>query len=185
MAGRYPRGAARRGGRVRVVSLHMVGTLTIVACMASPLPAIVTPHDQLLARRLAVAGRLLRTAADAELARHGIAAAGVGVLLRLVDQDGLTQAQLARLQSVEAPTMCRLIDRLARDGMVERQADPQDRRATRVYLTAHGRETAASGAAVVADLEARAFADLEEDEARVLAALLDRVIERMAPGVRA
>ena len=69
--------------------------------------------------------------------------------------------------------------------MVERQADPQDRRATRVYLTARGRETAAAGAAVVADLEARAFADLEEDEAGVLAALLDRVIERMAPGVRA
>ena len=163
----------------------MVRTLTIVDCMAAPLPAIVTPHDQLLARRLAVAGRLLRTAADAELAEHGVAAAGIGVLLRLVDQDGLTQAQLARLQSVEAPTMCRLIDRLSRDGMVERQADPQDRRATRVYLTARGRETAASGAAVVAGIEARAFADLEEDEARTLAALLDRVIERMAPGVRA
>ena len=48
-----------------------------------------------------------------------------------------------------------------------------------------GRETAATGAAVVADLEARAFADLEEDEAETLAALLDRVIERMAPGARA
>jgi MarR family transcriptional regulator for hemolysin len=152
--------------------------------MAQPLPAIVTPHDQVLARRLAVAGRLLRTAADAELAPHGIAAAGVGVLLRLVDQDGLTQAQLARLQSVEAPTMCRLIDRLARDGMVERQADPRDRRATRVYLTAKGRDTADRGAAVISGIEARAFADLEEDEAAILAALLDRVIDRMAPGAR-
>lgn len=153
--------------------------------MAAPLPAIVTPHDQLLARRLAVAGRLLRTAADAELAQHGIAAAGVGVLLRLVDQDGLTQAQLARLQSVEAPTMCRLIDRLVRDRMVERQPDPRDRRATRVYLTAHGRDTADRGAAVVAGLEARAFADLADDEAEVLASLLERVIGRMAPGDRA
>jgi len=152
--------------------------------VAPPLPAIVTPHDQLLARRLAVAGRLLRTAADAELARHGIAAAGVGVLLRLVDRDGLTQAKLARLQSVEAPTMCRLIDRLVRNGMVERHADPRDRRATRVYLTALGRETAARGAAVVNEIEARAFADLAEDEAQVLAALLDRVIDRMAPGAR-
>jgi MarR family transcriptional regulator for hemolysin len=153
--------------------------------MVPPLPAIVTPHDQLLARRIAVAGRLLRTAADAELAEHGIAAAGLGALLRLVDREGLTQAQLARLQSVEAPTMCRLIDRLVRDGMVERQADPRDRRATRVYLTARGRETAAKGTAVVAGIEARAFADLEEDDARALGALLDRVIDRMAPGDRA
>jgi MarR family transcriptional regulator for hemolysin len=153
--------------------------------MVPPLPAIVTPHDGLLARRLAVAGRLLRTAADAELAEHGVAAAGLGALLRLVDREGLTQAQLARLQSVEAPTMCRLIDRLVRDGMVERQADPRDRRATRVYLTARGRETAATGAAVVAGIEARAFADLDEDDARALGALLDRVIDRMAPGDRA
>jgi MarR family transcriptional regulator for hemolysin len=153
--------------------------------MVPPLPAIVTPHDRLLARRLAVAGRLLRTAADAELAEHGIAGAGLGALLRLVDQEGLTQAQLARLQSVEAPTMCRLVDRLVRDGMVERQADPRDRRATRVYLTPRGRETAATGAAVVAGIEARAFAGLEDDEARALGALLDRVIERMAPGDRA
>jgi MarR family transcriptional regulator, transcriptional regulator for hemolysin len=167
------------------MSLHTVSMRNIVPRMAPPLPAIVTPHDQLLARRLAVAGRLLRTAADAELAEHGVAAAGVGVLLRLVDQDGLSQAQLARLQSVEAPTMCRLIDRLVRDGMVERQADPQDRRATRVHLTPQGRETAAAGGAVVAGIEERAFADLEEDEARTLAALLDRVIERMAPGARA
>ena len=35
---------------------------------------------------------------------------------------------------------------------------------------------------MVADLEARAFADLQEDEARALAALLDRVIERIGPG---
>ena len=88
------------------------------------------------------------------------------MLLRLVDQDGLTQAQLARLQSVEAPTMCRLIDRLARDGMVERQADPQDRRATRVYLTARGRETAATGAAVVARPRGACVADLEEEGRR-------------------
>jgi DNA-binding MarR family transcriptional regulator len=54
-----------------------------------------------------------------------------------------------------------------------------------VTLTAHGRETAVRGAAVVAGLEARAFADLADDEAEVLAALLERIIGRMAPGDRA
>lgn len=153
--------------------------------MSSPLPAIVTRHDQLLARRLAVAGRLLRTAADSELAEHGIASAGVGVLLRLVEEDGLSQAQLARLQSVEAPTTCRLVDRLVRDGMVERHSDPSDRRATRVFLTSRGRETAARGAEVIRELEERAFADLDAAEALVLGTLLHRVIDRLDPGARA
>lgn len=145
------------------------------------LPAVVTPHDQLLARKLAVAGRLLRTAADARLASHGVAAAGVGVLMRLIDEDGLSQTRLARLQSVEAPTMCRLVDRLERDGFVERRADPADRRTTRVYLTGRGREVATHGDRMVAELEKVAFADLDPGEAAVLGALLDRVIMRLAP----
>ena len=150
--------------------------------MNQPLPAIVTRHDQLLARRLGVAGRLLRTAADAELAEYGIASGGIGVLLRLVEEDGLGQAQLARLQSVEAPTMCRLVDRLVRDDLVERQSDPSDRRATRVFLTARGRETAAHGAEVIRSLEERAFADLDPAEAAELGLLLERVIGRLEPG---
>jgi DNA-binding MarR family transcriptional regulator len=155
-----------------------------VCAVNIPLPAVVSPHDQLLARRLGVAGRLLRTAADADLAAHGIAAAGTGVLLRLVDEDGLTQARLSRLQSVEAPTMCRLVDRLVRDGLVERHADPSDRRATRVFLTDAGRAAAARGAQVIEALEERAFADLDESEAETLGLLLDRIIDRLAPDSR-
>ena len=46
-------------------------------------------------------------------------------------------------QRVEAPSMCRLVDRLERDGLVERRADPGDRRATRVHISAEGRRVAA------------------------------------------
>ena len=140
-----------------------------------------TPLDQSLARRLGMAGRLLRTAADADLAQLGVAAAGLGVLLRLSGDDGQTQAQLARSQRVEAPTMCRMIDRLVRDGLVERHADPADRRATRVSLTPDGRDVAARGADVVDELESRAFADLDGPQAAALAAFLDRVIDRLSP----
>ena len=84
--------------------------------------------DDLLATRLAVAGRLLRTQADAELSHLGVGAQSLGALLRLAEDDGLTQAELSRRQRVEAPTMCRMIDRLERDGLVERRADPADRR---------------------------------------------------------
>jgi MarR family transcriptional regulator for hemolysin len=148
-----------------------------MATLGSPAAAV----DQSLARRLGMAGRLLRTAADAQLAPFGVAAAGLGVLLRLSADDGLTQAQLARSLRVEAPTMCRMIDRLVRDGLVERRADPADRRATRVSLTPGGRDIAARGAIVVDDLESRAFTDLDPREAVALAAILERVIDRLSP----
>ena len=75
--------------------------------------------------------------------------------------------------------MCRMIDRLERDGLVERRADPADRRATRVSLSAEGREVAARGAAVVDALERRAFEGLDGDERRRLGELLGRVLDRL------
>ena len=133
--------------------------------------------DDLLATRLAVAGRLLRTQADAELSHLGVGAQSLGTLLRLAEDDGLTQAELARRQRVEAPTMCRMIDRLERDGLVERRAGRPDRRATRVSLSAEGREVAGRGAAVVDALERRAFEGLDRDERRRLGELLGRVLD--------
>ena len=141
--------------------------------------------DLRLGHRLAVAGRLLRTMADAELAPLGVAAPGLGVLLRLAEQDGLTQAQLSRRQRVEAPTMCRMVDRLARDGLVERASDPLDRRATRVSLTAEGRALLARSTGAVEHIDERIFGGLDADERRTLTDLLGRVIERASPGVEA
>lgn len=137
--------------------------------------------DDLLAHRIAVAGRLVRALADAELAEVGVAGPGCGVLLRLAGEDGLTQAEIARRQRVEAPTMCRTVNRLVRDGMVERRPDPDDRRATRVHLTTRGRHAAGAGGAVVEGIEARAFSALGAAERRTLADLLGRVIDSLAP----
>ena len=73
--------------------------------MASATPPLTVLNDW-LAHRLGVAGRLLRTAADAELAQLGLAAAGLGVLRSLSEEDGLTQAELARRLRVEAADAC-------------------------------------------------------------------------------
>jgi MarR family transcriptional regulator, transcriptional regulator for hemolysin len=144
-----------------------------------------TRLDQMLAHRLAVAGRLLRTHADAELSGLGVGAPALGVLLRLAEEDGLTQADLSRRQRVEAPSMCRMVDRLEREGLVERRSDPADRRATRVHLRPDGRSVAERGGAVVEEIEGRAFDGLDDDERRLLGELLGRVLDRMSTEVGA
>ena len=137
--------------------------------------------EAVLARRLGVAGRLLRTLADARLSGLGLGAPALGVLLRLVEADGLTQAELSRRQRVEAPSMCRMVDRLARDGLVERRPDAADRRVARVAITATGRDVAARGAAVAQALEREVFGSLDPGERELLADLLGRVLDRL-PG---
>jgi DNA-binding MarR family transcriptional regulator len=133
--------------------------------------------DALLSWRLVAAGRLVRTMADASLDAQDGGAPALGALLRLVDDDGISQAELARRQRVEAPSMCRMIDRLEREGLVARERDLVDRRVIRVHITAEGRVTAEAGRDAVAELEERAFATLSADERQTLADLLGRVLD--------
>ena len=50
----------------------------------------------------------------------------------------LTQSELARLISVEGPTMVRMLDVLARDGLIERRQSETDRRVTINRITPAG-----------------------------------------------
>lgn len=59
--------------------------------------------------------------------------------MALFEQDGLTQTALQRAIGIEQPTVVRTLDRMARDGLIERKASPTDRRAFQIYLTDKGR----------------------------------------------
>lgn len=54
--------------------------------------------------------------------------------------EGLTQRELAGLMAIENPTLVRLLDSLEQQGLIERRACPNDRRARRLHLTDSGRE---------------------------------------------
>lgn len=132
--------------------------------------------EDLLSWRLAVAGRLVRARADAHPGFAELGAQAAGILMRLAEEDGLTQVALARRQRVEPPTLCRMVDRLERAGAVERRPHPGDRRAVRVFLTEAGRRAARRGWAEVGALEEAVFARLDPTERSQLAALLGRVL---------
>ncbi|TCZ55101.1 MarR family winged helix-turn-helix transcriptional regulator [Roseicella aquatilis] len=79
--------------------------------------------------------RLLRTLADRRARAHGMTRAQWMTLLRLRRGGGMTQRELAEILEVEPITVGRLVDRLTARGMVERRADPADRRVWRLHLT--------------------------------------------------
>ena len=80
-------------------------------------------------------GRLLRTYADQKARRFGMTRAQWAVLLRLERREGLKQSELAEILDLQPITLTRLVDRLCDNGLIERRADPNDRRAKRLYLT--------------------------------------------------
>jgi len=77
----------------------------------------------------------LRTYADQKARRFGQTRAQWAVLLRLERLEGLKQSDLAEDLDIQPITLTRLVDRLCNNGLIERRADPNDRRAKRLYLT--------------------------------------------------
>ena len=62
------------------------------------------------------------------------------VLFALAGGASLSQKALAEQASVEQPTMTNTLKRMERDGIIKRETDPNDGRATLVSLTAVGKQ---------------------------------------------
>ena len=79
--------------------------------------------------------RVIRRAFDKRAAEVGVTRPQWRVLARLKREPGLRQVELADRLDMEPITLCRIVDRLEEAGLVERKADPSDRRAWRLELT--------------------------------------------------
>jgi len=79
--------------------------------------------------------RMLRTYADQKAAQFGITRAQWVVLARVDRSEGLKQSELAEVLDLQPISLTRLLDKLCESGLIERRADPIDRRAKRLFLT--------------------------------------------------
>jgi DNA-binding MarR family transcriptional regulator len=61
------------------------------------------------------------------------------VLLRLWEQDGVSQSDLSKATFRDSPTMSRIIDSMEKRGLVERKVDIWDARSRKIHLTQRGR----------------------------------------------
>jgi DNA-binding MarR family transcriptional regulator len=84
------------------------------------------------------AARLLRRSFDERARAMGVTRPQWRVLALLKRFDGSTQVTIADMLEVEPITLGRMIDRLQDAELVERRADPKDRRAWKLHLTAKG-----------------------------------------------
>ncbi len=112
--------------------------------------------------------RLLKTYADQRARQFGISRAQWAVLIRIERTEGLKQSELAEMLDLQPISLTRLLDRLAGSGLIERRADPNDRRANRLFLKPAAKP-------VLEQLAALGAGMMET----VLSGLDDRGIERM------
>ncbi|MCJ2188429.1 MarR family winged helix-turn-helix transcriptional regulator [Novosphingobium beihaiensis] len=128
---------------------------------------------------LAQVARLMRRAFDERAREIGVTRPQWQVLSVLLRHEGIKQGGLAELLEVEPITAGRMIDRMQEAGLVERRADPADRRAWQLYLTGRGRKIIDRLQPLAVETSRAAFEGVSEEETVQLLHTLDRILENL------
>jgi DNA-binding MarR family transcriptional regulator len=97
-----------------------------------------------------------------------ISPAGLGVLRVLLADDGLKSSDVASRGWSSPGTLTSVVDRLVREGYVERRRDPGDRRVVRLYVTDAGRQACERYAAEAGPRWRAAFDFVSADDEPVI-----------------
>ena len=93
-----------------------------------------------LVRALSRADRTLTGRLAEGLERAGCSVDQWRILVLLSDGAGHPMSEIAEFALLPAPSLTRIIDRMATDGLVHRRVDERDRRRVLVHITREGRE---------------------------------------------
>ncbi len=99
------------------------------------------------------------------------------VLLELWQEEGLTQRQLLDRVDIEQATLANTLSRMERDGLIERNPHPKDRRAQIISLTENGRELEAKAIAASKATDEAILDGLLKFERHLLIEYMSRTIE--------
>lgn len=119
--------------------------------------------------------RMMRARFDERAQSMGLTRAQWRVLVHLAGREGLNQSALAEILELDTVTLGRHIDRLERDGWLERRADPDDRRAWCLHLTDASGPTLEKMETLAADTVATAMQSFDDQERAVFINALTRI----------
>jgi len=111
----------------------------------------------------------------AELVPYGVTPGQYAVLKCLWDQNGQTAKQLAERLYLDSSSVTGILDRMEAKNLIEKRADPKDRRALQVLLTDKGRELEEPLSKVIEEANEKALHSLDEVQSKSLKELLYKI----------
>lgn len=82
--------------------------------------------------------KIRRSLSDTMLNEIGLHVGQEMFFVSMLQEEGLTQSELAERMHVQRATVTNMLQRLEHAALIERRSDEQDQRILRVYLTAQG-----------------------------------------------
>ncbi len=120
----------------------------------------------------------LRARLERALADESLGLRSIRVLACLDRSDGMSQQDVCNALDVDRSEMVRIVDRLQEAGLLQRGADPADRRRHNLQLTRNGRKALTRGHLVIDTVTDEALSALSDGERRTLHSLLLRALNQ-------
>ena len=125
------------------------------------------------------ASKLMRSAADAAMSRHGVRVGQNLLIDELTAEDGLTPGELAQRLGVTTPTIVKMATRMETAGLLRRARDPKDARLVRIYLTDKARAAHGPVEDERLRIQEQALTGFSDAERRAIESALARVIRNL------
>lgn len=105
---------------------------------------------------------------------------GQGKILSILSrEDGIGQKELADRVQIRAATLSELLDKMQKNGWIERKNNENDRRKINIYLTNEGREISLQNREARHEMAETVFGILSDGEKETLKNLLDRLADSL------
>lgn len=126
--------------------------------------------------------RLLEQALRVRIDEHGVVPGQFAQLLALYEEEPLTQRELCERVQIEQSTMAYTLQRMQRDGLIDRVADPRDGRRARITLTERARRLHEVLMSAARDVNETATRGMQEAEIVILMSTVEQIIKNLEVG---
>jgi DNA-binding MarR family transcriptional regulator len=119
-----------------------------------------------------------------ETQKHDVTALQYGILTVVHSRPGIDQISVCEALGADRSTLTTVVDRLEKQGLLERVASATDRRSNALHLTPHGKRLLPEIRRAEEKMRKRIFKTLSSSEQEVFTDLMTRIIQDHAPYAR-
>lgn len=110
-----------------------------------------------------------------EMKKNGMKTSYRHLLAPLAIKDGVTQLDLVKISHLKAPTVSTTLRNMEIEGLVTRETDKDDARATRVFITEKGKAIDAKMTESFKEIETMFLKGVSESEKKELLAIFEKI----------
>lgn len=136
-------------------------------------------NNRSIGSRIAILGRLYAKHLNERILVTGITGSQWAIIKCLSQKDGLTQAAVCEMLSVEASTISKTLFSMERAGWIKRVVDDADKREKKVVLTKKAKEQFDLWAGIAGKVNAKALVGVDNDDIACLDRVLDQILNNL------